>query len=188
MKTAMLPVLLGLLVTSGCVLTTPANDSVTRAKEVNEARPAPVKEKVAEFLVEAVDARRMDYAEGKLAAERGTTQAIRAYGLLMVRDQNELLDELNALAAKREIAVPETIGAEKLDHLRELRELNGRKFDKAFISSMTIDHRRDVREFERASQFEQRAVSDYAARRLPLIRAHLEKIEAIHDDYKEKAE
>lgn len=180
MTAKLVPVFLLSLFAAGCA-TSAATDSVRLANGANATRPAPVKKEVAEFVVDAVDARRMDYAEGKLAAERGTTSAIRDYGQLMLRDQTQLLAELNAVAAHEQITVPETLGAAKADHLRELMELNGEKFDKAFISSITIDHKRDVGEFKKASGFEQPVISAYAARRLPLIQAHLEKIEAIHD-------
>lgn len=166
---------------SACATTGP--DSVKYSKDANDSRPVKVADLAADFLVEMVDARLMDYQEGKLAAERGTRPEIRDYGKLMMRDQTALLAELKSLAATAQVTVPSVVGAAKRDGLDDLMKLEADKFDKGFIKSIRIDHERDVREFEKATKYDDSRVANFAAIKLPLIRSHLERIEAIDKNY-----
>ena len=165
------------LTLTACVA--PGPDSVKESKLVNAAQESRVSKAASIFLVEMVDARLMDFQEGKLAAERGTQPAIRDYGLLMMRDQTALLAQLNALAAQSQVIVPSTIGADKRDGLKNLLEAEGKTFDKRFISSIRIDHERDVKKFGEATKFDDPAVRDFATAKLPLIESHLEGIRQI---------
>gem|GEM_PF-3994947 len=168
---------LAALVLAACATTGP--DSVRDAEQVNASGGTRVSKDAAVFLVEMVDARLMDFEEGKLAAERGTRADVRDYGQLMMKDQTRLLAQLNALAAESGVAVPNTIGAAKRDGLKDLLKTDGEKFDKAFISSIRIDHERDVGEFRKATKFSDLAVARFATETLPLIESHLAGIKQI---------
>lgn len=176
--------LLALLITAmaaGCAHS--ATDSVADAKQVNAAQPSAVSKPAATFLVEMVDARLMDFEEGRQAAQRGSTPAIRDYGRLMMREQTRLLGQLEVLALALQVTVPATISADKRDGLNNLIDADRDSFDKRFIKSMRIDHQRDVGKFKEASEFPDVTVADFARRHLPLIQAHLDGIEAIKKDY-----
>lgn len=182
MKTPLLFVAaLALLSLSSCAA--PGPDSVKQANQVNAVLKTEVSAASSRFLVEMVDARLMDYEEGRLAAERGTQAAIREYGTWMMRDQTELLKQLNDLAAASAVVVPSSIGADKRDGLKNLLEVSGETFDKRFIRSIRIDHERDVGEFQRATQSDDAAVSAFAIRNLPVIEMHLDGIRQIDKAY-----
>ncbi len=179
--------LLPLAIAAGTLLAACASssDSVRRAKEANAQGPVRATEEAAEFMVEMVDARRMDYAEGALAITHATTPELRAYGAQMTRDQTLLLDELNAIAFSLRVQVPKEISEAKAGPLRGLTEQQGKDFDKRFMSMITIDHERDVKAFTKAMAFDRDPViADFAKRRLPLVQSHLDAIKAIRDDYK----
>jgi putative membrane protein len=151
---------------------------VERARKINAAQNR-VPTEVTDFLIEAVDARMMDLAQGRLAKERGTTAAIREYGDLMINDQTRLLNELKIIAASKEIVLPSTISRKKEDALAELRDEEGEAFDEKFIRMMITDHRRDVSKFRTATSFDDGDVKTFATNNLPLIQSHLNKIEAL---------
>jgi putative membrane protein len=92
-------------------------DPVKKANKVNDKKADNnlVDEDVADFLVKSADARMMDAQEGKLAAEKGTTKAVRDYGELMMKDQSTLLKKIKGLAAKRNITLPSGISDKKDD-------------------------------------------------------------------------
>lgn len=165
------------LALSSCA--TPGPDSVDHAMQVNESIPLKVSDAASVFIVEMVDARLMDFEEGKLAAERGTRPEVVNYGQLMMRDQTLLLKQLNALAAASRVTVPIVIGADKRDGLKDLLETSPEKFDKAFIKSIRRDHERDVEKFRAATQLPDAGVARFAAAQLPLIESHLEGIRQI---------
>ncbi len=158
-------------------------DSVTVAKQVNKAKAAAISEPAAKFLVEMVDARLMDFEEGQLAARRGSTPAIRDYGRLMMRDQTRLLSRLELLALKAQVTVPAVISDDKRDGLNDLIDSDRDSFDKRFISSIHIDHKRDVGEFTKAAKFPDAMIAEFARQELPLIQSHLDGIEMIKKTY-----
>lgn len=157
-----------------------SSDSVRRARAANESTALRASEEAGDFLVEMVDARRMDYAEGSLAMTRATTQELRDYGAEMTRDQSQLLGELTDLAASLRVSVPDSISEAKRGPLQDLVNEQGTDFDKRFIAMITIDHERNVKAFAQAAELPRDpTVRVYAQRRLPLIRRHLDEIEAI---------
>jgi putative membrane protein len=158
-------------------------DPVKMANSANEKKADRklVDEEVAEFLVKSADARMMDSREGKLAAQKGTTAAIREYGEWMVKDQAILLEKIKELAAKRNITLPTDMSEEKKEGREELAEKSGEEFDEKFIKMMAIDHKRDVKLFERVIKCEDKGVSAFARTYLPTIQAHLDKINMIKD-------
>ncbi len=138
------------------------------------------KKQLKEFLIEMNDARMMDLEEGKLAAKRGTTSAIRGYGEWMIEDQSKLKKELDLLAQKKSIKLPETISDKKAKGLAQLMEKEGKNFDKKFLHMMKIDHRRDVRKFKQASRkIDDKDLQDFTTRNQPIIEEHLDSLKAI---------
>ena len=156
-------------------------DPVKKANKVNDKKADNnlVDEDVADFLVKSADARMMDAQEGKLATEKGTAAPIREYGKLMMKDQDALLRKIKQLAAKRNIMLPSGISDKKEDGREDLAEEKGEDFDDKFIKMMIIDHERDVKLFEKATEFKDSEVSAFAKANLPIIQSHLDKIKAI---------
>lgn len=132
-----------------------------------------------EFIVEMNDARLMDREEGRLAASLGTTKEIRDYGTLMMKDQDILLAELKRLASSKNITLPAAISEKKSKALKKLSTLTGPKFDKRFIRMIKMDHKRDVKRFKKAMQYDDVATREFAAKYLPLIESHLTGVKAL---------
>jgi putative membrane protein len=177
MKKSMIILGIIILMASAC---SSDKDSVKQAKEQNQN--SAIDEDISAFLTEAADARLMDIEEGKLAKARGTTSEIRQYGERMITDQTKLLHEIRILAASKNIVLPNVLSNEKEDDLKDLREKQGEAFDKAFIRMITTDHKRDVREFEKATDFKDRDIQKFASSYLPLIESHLDEIKKVRDD------
>lgn len=163
-----------------CKTSIETEDSVDMAQDKNEE--ASIDENISDFLTEAADARMMDIAEAKLAIARGTTPEIRKYGKWMVEDQNILLKEIRALAKSKKVTLPQKISSEKEQGLTELEQKNNKEFDAKFIKMITIDHRRDVRKFKNARSINDKEVSAFASKFLPVIESHLEKAKEIKTD------
>lgn len=186
MKTLLLNTAILLLVASCFTLNAQKIDFVKNANLANEkkAEDEIVDEKVAEFLVKSADARMMDMMEGKLAAKKGSTLAIKEYGALMVKDQAMLLNQIKEMAVKLNITLPADISINKENGFDDLVEKDGRNFDEKFIKMMMLDHERDIALFKNATQFEDRDVRAFAQQYLPMIQSHLDKIEVIKESVK----
>lgn len=140
-------------------------------------------EKVEIFLIEMSDARMMDLQEGMLATEKGTTQVIKDYGNLMVKDQSYLLNEIKKFAKSKNIVLPTKISDKKLKALTNLKEKKGRNFDKKFLKMITIDHKRDVIKFKKATSIGDQSTEEFAKKNLPMIESHLQKALEIKKNY-----
>lgn len=131
------------------------------------------------FIREASEARSMDLRQGKLAEQRATTRSLKDYGTLMIRDQASMLDDLKKIATLKKIEIDTTLGPDKSEGLQDLMQMHGRDFDNAFMRMMIIDHRRDVKKFEKALTSPDPDIQVFATKYLPLVKSHLEKIRSI---------
>lgn len=161
--------------------TTKPNAEEKRVTALNEAKEKQgvLDEKIVDFLVLAADARMMGNEEGKQGTAKGTSADIRDYGKLMQEDQPMLLAKVKELAQSHDVTLLQTLSAKRQNALEDLKSKTGEKFDKLFIKMMTIDHERDVKEFEKASKSSDSAVSKFAAEYLPMIQSHLDKVKEL---------
>jgi putative membrane protein len=127
-----------------------------------------------EFLLEMADARMMDWAEGNLAAEKGTTDKYRQYGKRMMRDQSKLMEEIKSLASAKKIVLSNEISEDKSEELTKLKACSGESFDRRFRRMIIKDHKRDIREFKRASESTDPEIRDFAKRHIPMLERHLQ--------------
>ncbi len=165
---------------AGCSLN-PQTDVVAQAQAANKQIGTTTRlgEDAVKFLVDAAEARMMESAQGQLAATRGTTEEIRAYGKIMVEDQAMLLMRIQETAIQVGVTLPATPGESKQAGLDDLKKKTGLEFDAKFIKMITIDHERDVREFGRATKFDNVDVRRLAVENLPVIQRHLADIQSI---------
>lgn len=98
----------------------------------------------------------------------------------MVKDHSKANEELKALAAKKNIALPSAPAAEKQKKLEELGAKTGKDFDKAYVEEMVEDHKKDVALFEEAlEKSEDPEMKQFIESTLPVLRKHLEHIQTI---------
>ena len=159
--------------------TIPPNKNEVRVEKKNDtkAEKGIIDKDVADFLVAAADSRMMGIKQGKLAAQRGTTEAIRAYGNLMIQDQTMLLKVIKKLGKTHKITLPKVVSAEKEDGFKDLNSKQGEDFDSKFMKMMKIDHKRDIKDFKKAEKFKDNEISQFAAKYLPMMESHQEKLE-----------
>jgi len=61
----------------------------------------------------------------------------------------------------------------------KMSKLSGAKFDKEFAAHMVADHKKDIKEYEKAAK-KQDAVGNYAKETLPTLRKHLENAQSLN--------
>jgi putative membrane protein len=142
--------------------------------------PIGVSEDVSDFLMEAADARLMDIEQGKLAASRGSTKAIRHYGEWILNDQRKLLKELEAVANKKGVTLPKSISSKRMDELTKLKKEEGLDFDKKFYRMMKRDYKRDLQDFKRASKSDDAEIALFASQYTPTIEEQLDKLKDVN--------
>lgn len=117
---------------------------------------------------------------GKLAASKATNAEVKQFAQMMVTDHTKANTELKTLAAKKNVVLPTEVSSSHKSLMEDLNKKTGVDFDKAYVDAMVDDHEEDVEFFQDKSEDSSDAdVKAFAAKTLPTLKMHLEKIKAI---------
>ncbi len=165
---------------------TEAADSVNMQKDTSVAGPGiAVVEDDAKFVVEAANGGMTEVDLGKLATLKATNAKVKEFAGMMVTDHSKANEELKALAKNKNITLPDSVSSESKSTMKSLTEKSGADFDKAYVSEMVDDHKKDVSMFENASKnVKDPDLKAFVDKTLPVLKAHLEKITVIKDGMK----
>jgi putative membrane protein len=175
-----------------------SEDAIKSANESNEVKqdsaenttadvPAGgvVSEEDSKFAVEAASGGMMEVQLGELAQQKATSQKVKDFGAMMVRDHSKANDELKALAMKKNITLPPAPGEDHLDEIKKLSDKSGKTFDKDYIKMMVDDHEKDVAKFEKCSKdAKDPDIQAFASKTLPVLRSHLDAVKKINESLK----
>jgi putative membrane protein len=166
--------------------TTEAADSVNMQKDTSMAGPGiAVVEDDAKFVVEAANGGMTEVELGKLATLKATNAKVKEFAGMMVTDHSKANEELMALAKTKNITLPAAVNDESKKTMQDINEKTGADFDKAYVSEMVDDHKKDVSMFETASKnVKDPDLKAFVDKTLPVLKAHLAKITAINDGMK----
>jgi len=173
-----------------------STDSVDAAKDANEKKDSPamtipkdtntvvsttpVDKGDADFAVEAANGGMMEVALGNYAQQNALSQRVKDFGAMMVRDHTKAGDELKQIAAAKNITLPADLGAEAKKDVDDLMKKKGKDFDKAYMNMMVDDHKKDVKEFEKAAKdCKDIEIKGFAEKTLPVLQVHLDSSKAI---------
>ncbi len=117
---------------------------------------------------------------GKLAQSKGSTQAVKDFGAMMVKDHSAANDKLKTLASGEGIDLPTTSSTSQMASKAKLELLSGDSFDKAYIKNQISAHRQTVSLLKKeVSSGQDAKAKAFATEVLPTVTGHLKKIEHI---------
>lgn len=133
--------------------------------------------------LDASDARFLQAASGsgifevqaaELAGKRAKDAQVRAFAAKMLEQHTAVNKEIRALAAAKNISLPDQPAEPDRATLHELREKTGAEFDQLYIKKAAVDaHATANRLFETAAkESEDAQVRDFATRALPMLSDH----------------
>lgn len=132
------------------------------------------------FMVKAAQGGMAEVELGQLAQQNGQSQQVKDFGKRMVDDHSKANDELKQVASQQGVSLPTTLDAKDQAMKDKLSKLNGAEFDKAYMSDMVKDHKKDVAEFKNeAKSGNTQAVKDWAGKTLPTLQDHLQMAESV---------
>lgn len=138
-----------------------------------------------DFMVKAASGGLLEVELGKLAQTNASSADVKSFGKMMIADHTKANTELTTLAKAKNITVPSTPGEDAQKHIDELKAKKGAEFDKAYVDMMVDDHKEDIDEFEKAAdKAKDPEIKALAAKTLPTLKEHLQKIQAIKDGMK----
>lgn len=142
-----------------------------------------VKSADASFAMKAAQGGVAEVKLGQLAAEKGGSPDIKAFGQQMVDDHTKANDDLKTTAEKEGMTLPSDMNVKQQAMYDKLSKLSGPAFDRAFAKDMVADHEQDVKEFQKeANSGKDEQIKQFASRTLPVIQGHLDKIKSIQSN------
>ena len=125
------------------------------------------------FLKEIAQSGQAEVQMGRLAAQKGQSQAVRQFGQKLVQDHSKVNQELKLLASQKGVTLPSDIPIEQQSMLSHLQSLEGAEFDQTFKKHAIEGHEKSIRKFQAALQSADADVKAFAQKTLPTLQQHL---------------
>jgi putative membrane protein len=134
----------------------------------------------ASFYKKAAEGGIAEVEAGQLAQDKGSSQSVKDFGAMMVKDHTAANDKLKALAVSKGITLPTSSSVGQMASKAKLEVLSGDTFDKSYISGQITAHRQTIALFKQEINNGQDAdAKAFASETLPTLRSHLKAITAI---------
>jgi len=138
-----------------------------------------------QFMMKAAQGGMAEVELGKLAQERGSSDAVKQFGQRMVEDHGKANEELMRIAQSKGVTPPTSLDSKAQSMKDKLSKLSGTAFDRAYMSEMVKDHRTDVSEFQKeANSGRDPEAKAFAAKTLPTLQEHLRMAEQANNSIK----
>ena len=164
----------------------PASSSGTDTGAAN--KPSAVKSSAKAdhtFAMKAAQGGMAEVELGKLATEKASNPDVKAFGQKMVDDHTKANDQLKDIASKQSLALPTDVSAKDKAEKDRLSKLSGDAFDKAYMSHMVMDHKKDVADFQKeAKSGGDDQIKNFAQQTLPTLQEHLKMAQATQSKVK----
>lgn len=133
-----------------------------------------------DFIMDAAIGGMMEVELGRVAAQQGSSDAVKQFGQRMVDDHSKANEELMSLAASKGITLPTTMDEKHHKDMTKLSAMTGANFDRAYSKMMLSDHKKDVSEFEKQStKGADPDLKAFASKTLPTLKEHLQMASAL---------
>jgi putative membrane protein len=99
------------------------------------------------FLRKAAEGGIAEVKFGQLAAQKGSSEDVKAFGQKMVDDHTKLNNEMAEVADSMGVMLPKSMNKEDQAEYDKLNALSGNDFDMEYLSCMVKDHHKDLHEF-----------------------------------------
>ena len=125
-----------------------------------------------DFVEKALQDGATEIEAGKLAQQKGTSDAVKKFGERMIADHTKAGDELKAIASKLGFTPNKTGPHEKM--IKDLSGKSADRFDREYADMMVEDHEKAVKLFRRQSEKgDNPELKQAAAKTLPTLEEHL---------------
>src|SRR5690606_24592746 len=115
-----------------------------RAEEANEQKFNNAMEDDAEFVVSVADGGMLEVRLAEMAQTKATSQEVKDFAGMILSDHTKVNEELKNISLQKNISIPASLSDDKQEKYDDLNKKTGVDFDKAYISSMIKDHKKDI--------------------------------------------
>jgi putative membrane protein len=121
------------------------------AQDPSATQPVDQAQKDKMFVHKAAEGGLDEVQLGQLATQKSNNPDVKAFGQKMVDDHTMLNNNMKPIADKLGVMVPDHLNKKDQATYDQLSALSGDAFDKAYVTDMVEDHRKDLREFKHES-------------------------------------
>ncbi|MGB6352290.1 MAG: DUF4142 domain-containing protein [Pseudolabrys sp.] len=125
------------------------------------------------FIKAAIQGDIAEIDAGKLAQEKGQSDAVKQFGAMLVKDHAEHKAKAEEIASQLGVTPPTGSGFGEKATYAKLKLLSGASFDKSFAKSMVSDHQNDIKEYKKEAS-KSDAAGQLAKDTLPVLQKHLQ--------------
>jgi len=133
----------------------------------------------ADFVTSSIKGDTAEIAIGQLAATKGSTQAVKDFGQMLVTDHGAHKQKLIDLANSAGITVPTEPADEGHANLLKLQKLQGPEFDKTFAQMLVDSHHKGIAKNEAQAKSGDPQTAALAQQTLPVLKKHLATAESL---------
>jgi putative membrane protein len=171
-----------------------SKDSVEKADSTNKAnidsstggaQTVATDAETSSFLVKAADGGMTEVKLGQLAEQKGNDPRVKDFGSMMIHDHSAVNDQVKALAAQRNVTLPDSVSDDHKKEIEDLSKKSGKAFDKAYVNAMVKGHESTVDLFQSSlDKSNDTEVKNFINNTLPKVKAHLDSVKAIQKTQK----
>ena len=127
------------------------------------------------FMMEAAMGSMEEVELGRLATQRGSSDAVKQFGQRMVDDHSKANEELMQIASTKGVTLPSALDEKHKADVDKMSGLSGAEFDRAYLKEAGVkDHNKAVKLFQNeADKGKDADLKAFAAKTLPTIQEHL---------------
>jgi len=127
------------------------------------------------FVRGAASGGMMEVQAAKLALQKAQRPEIKEFAQKLIDDHTKANQKLMQIAQSKQIQVPREMKAGDRGELQDLQELDGQRFEDAFVINQVADHTKMILKFRHCSQKLQDAeLKQFAQEQLPGLQEHLQ--------------
>jgi len=132
------------------------------------------------FITQVAIGNTAEVQAGQLAATKGTSAGVKAFGQMMVTEHSQAQTELKNIGTTAGMNVKDSVDPAHQLLVQRLSTLTGKSFDTAYINSQVVDHQNTLNIFQtEISSGNNQNVKSYAGKYLPNIQLHYNKADSI---------
>jgi putative membrane protein len=137
------------------------------------------------FIKAAIQGDIAEIDVGKLAQEKGQSDAVKQYGAMLVKDHGAHKAKAEEVASQLGVEPPTGSSVGSKATYAKLKVLSGTSFDRSFAKAMVKDHQEDIKEFKKESS-KNDAAGKLAKETLPTLQKHLEAAQSLEKQTAQK--
>ena len=137
------------------------------------------------FITAAIQGDIAEVDVGKLAQEKGQSDAVKQYGAMLVKDHGDHKTKAEQVASELGVEPPTGSSFMQKATYAKLKLLSGAMFDRSFAKSMVKDHEEDIKEYKKESAKDD-AAGRLAKDTLPVLQKHLQAAQSLEKQTAQK--